>query len=387
MNLEQPLMSNLVLASLEIKNFRAFKHLRIEHLGRVNLIVGKNNVGKSSVLEALRLYASQGDAFTIFSLLQDRFEIAKGKSKHFRRNGNETNQTASSLRYLFHGRDNQQPGSAPIQISPIDTKSEMVSINIVWPNALNDNVKNMLLHNPEELINADIDTINNVQDLTPRLHVEIYNTIFYDFPLNQYYTSPLDIKNSLPHLHHIFVTAGGLDMEEIATYWDNVVLSELEVDILNSLKLIAPQIEAVNLVGNEGHNGERIPKGRFTGVEGPIPLRSLGEGMNRMFGIILALVNAKDGMLLIDEVDTGLHYSVLPDLWKVIFEVAHRLNVQVFATSHSWDCIQAFQLAADDNKGEEGIVIRLESRDGEVLTVIFDERKLNIAVREHIEVR
>ena len=106
-----------------------------------------------------------------------------------------------------------------------------------------------------------------------------------------------------------------------------------------------------------------------------------------MFGIALALVNAKDGMLLIDEVDTGLHYSVLPDLWKLIFEVAHRLNVQVFATSHSWDCIQAFQQAADANKDEEGVLIRLEVQDGEVVPVTFDERMLNIATREHIEVR
>ena len=109
--------------------------------------------------------------------------------------------------------------------------------------------------------------------------------------------------------------------------------------------------------------------------------------MNRMLGIALALVNAKDGMLLIDEVDTGLHYSVLPDLWKLIFEVAHRLNVQVFATSHSWDCIQAFQQAADANKDEEGVLVRLETQEGEVAAVTFDERMLNIATREHIEVR
>ncbi len=113
----------------------------------------------------------------------------------------------------------------------------------------------------------------------------------------------------------------------------------------------------------------------------------MGEGMNRMLGIALALVNAKDGMLLIDEVDTGLHYSVLPDLWKLIFEVAHRLNVQVFATSHSKDCVEAFQQAADNNKDEEGILVRLEVQDGEVVPVTFDERMLNIATREHIEVR
>ncbi len=92
-------------------------------------------------------------------------------------------------------------------------------------------------------------------------------------------------------------------------------------------------------------------------------------------------------MLLIDEVDTGLHYSVLPDLWKLIFEVAHRLNVQVFATSHSWDCIQAFQQATANNENEEGVLIRLEERKTGVGAVVFDERALAIVTREQIEVR
>ena len=109
--------------------------------------------------------------------------------------------------------------------------------------------------------------------------------------------------------------------------------------------------------------------------------------MNRMFGLALALVNAKDGMLLIDEVDTGLHYSVLPDLWKLIFEVAHRLNVQVFATSHSWDCIQAFQYAAEASKDEEGMLIRLENRKSGIGAVTFDEEELSVVAREQIEVR
>ncbi len=113
----------------------------------------------------------------------------------------------------------------------------------------------------------------------------------------------------------------------------------------------------------------------------------MGEGMNRMFGIALALVNAKDGMLLIDEADTGLHYSVLSDLWKLIFEVAHRLNVQVFATTHSKDCLEAFQYAAEVNTEEEGVLIRLENRKAGVGAVTFDEEELAIVTRERIEVR
>lgn len=154
-----------------------------------------------------------------------------------------------------------------------------------------------------------------------------------------------------------------------------------------SLKIIAPEIQALSLVRNDASLNNRIPQVRIAGIDDRISLGSMGEGMNRMLGIALALVNAKDGMLLIDEVDTGLHYSVLPEMWKLIFEIAHRLNVQVFATSHSWDCIQSFQQAADANTEEEGMLIRLEQRDSGIVPVLFDERRLNIAAREQIEVR
>jgi len=109
--------------------------------------------------------------------------------------------------------------------------------------------------------------------------------------------------------------------------------------------------------------------------------------MQRMFGIALALVNAKDGMLLIDEFENGLHYSVQPDLWRLIFQVARRLNVQVFATTQSWDCVEAFQKAAQEDTQNEGVLIRLESKKGKIVATLFDERQLGIATREQIEVR
>lgn len=80
-------------------------------------------------------------------------------------------------------------------------------------------------------------------------------------------------------------------------------------------------------------------------VKEPLPLYSLGDGMYRALGIALALANARNGILLIDEFENGLYYTVQPDIWQLIFQVARRLNIQVFATTHSWDCIEAFQQA------------------------------------------
>ena len=110
--------------------------------------------------------------------------------------------------------------------------------------------------------------------------------------------------------------------------------------------------------------------------------------MVRLFAVILSLVNGRNGFVLLDELEDGLHFSLLPRLWKIIFDIARRLNVQVFATTHSWDCIEAFQKAAaeDDDPGS-GVLVRLDNRDGDVSATVFDERRLAIVTRDGIEVR
>ncbi len=75
----------------------------------------------------------------------------------------------------------------------------------------------------------------------------------------------------------------------------------------------------------------------------PLPLKSMGDGMTRLFHIIVALVNAKDGLLLIDEFENGLHWSVQQAVWETVFRLATHLNVQIFATTHSRDCIAGFE--------------------------------------------
>ena len=380
-------MSTLVLDSLEIKNFRAFKHLRIEKLGRVNLIVGKNNVGKTTVLEALWLYAEQGDAYRIFALMRERYETVETQVVHSRWGQKETQEIGMTLRHLFHGRGNPQTNLDAIEIGPVYLSSSKLSIKVVWPDPLETPIRSAAANGHGILTATDLRQFNNVTDLTPQLQIGISGSTFFNFPLNQNYFAPLLSQQTLQSIISIFVAANGLSLSDVETLWDNIALSPLEQDVLTSLRIIAPEIQALSLVREGASISNRIPQVRIASVDERISLGSMGEGMNRMLGIALALVNAKDGMLLIDEVDTGLHYSVLLDMWKLIFEVAHRLNVQVFATSHSWDCIQAFQQAADANTDEEGMLIRLEQRKDGIGAVTFDEEELNVVAREQIEVR
>jgi AAA15 family ATPase/GTPase len=106
-----------------------------------------------------------------------------------------------------------------------------------------------------------------------------------------------------------------------------------------------------------------------------------------MLGLMLALVNTRDRILLIVEIENGLHYLVLPSLWHVLVGTARRLNVQVIATSHSWDRIQAFQQVAEEDTESEGLLLRLEVRGDSVQAVLIDEDELAIATSGQIEVR
>lgn len=80
------------------------------------------------------------------------------------------------------------------------------------------------------------------------------------------------------------------------------------------------------------------------GQDGRVPIGSLGDGMRRLMVIATALAFTKQGRLFVDEIDTGLHYSVMSDMWKLVVAKASAANSQVFATTHSWDCIEGLAL-------------------------------------------
>src|SRR6202034_3737992 len=94
---------------------------------------------------------------------------------------------------------------------------------------------------------------------------------------------------------------------------------------------------------------------KCTGIDERIPIGSMGDGIWCLLGIALHLVATRNGVLLIDEIDTGLHYSVMETMWKLVLKTAERLDIQVFATTHSRDCYEALAAIsrADPGDGSE----------------------------------
>jgi AAA15 family ATPase/GTPase len=113
----------------------------------------------------------------------------------------------------------------------------------------------------------------------------------------------------------------------------------------------------------------------------------MGDGVWRILGLALAIVNAKDGVLLVDEIDTGLHFTAMSDMWKMLWKTSKRLNVQIFATTHSDDCWKRLaNIANAENPSEDGITIHRIEKD-KIKSIIFTEDEIGIAAEEGIEVR
>ena len=89
--------------------------------------------------------------------------------------------------------------------------------------------------------------------------------------------------------------------------------------------------------------------------------------------------------MLLDEFETGLHYSVQDELWRIIFMLSEKLDIQVFVTSHSNDCINCF---ARTNTNEQGVLIRLENRKGRIVAVKYEDNdELMFATNNNVEIR
>lgn len=353
-------MSEILLNSLDIQNFRAFRHLYVERVGRVNLIVGKNNVGKTSVLEALYIYAHQGTLSALWDIIEPRNEGKRPDA------GVVTTEVIeaqiAAMKHLFHTRRDLASYPLPIQIGSATDPTDKCTVSVSWKSSRNEGT-------------GDIDMPRVLVGLTVRRGSNVQVTYNFD-------QTTLWLREQVKGTSCQFIRSQGLEQDQVHTLWDATTLTSHESDVLTALQVIEPDIDQINL-RNE-YNRVAFVKLRFSGEV--VRLHSLGEGMNRLFGIALALIHAQDGFFLVDEIENGLHYSVQPDVWRLIFEVAQRLNVQVFATTHSSDCVRAFQHIAQEHP-TEGMLIRLGRKNGDIVASLYDEDLLRMAVEQDVEVR
>ena len=175
-------------------------------------------------------------------------------------------------------------------------------------------------------------------------------------------------------------------MSDNAEMFDRIAMTDLQQNLISALNIIDSRIRNINFLNDPfSATSSRVPIVVFEDSNTRYPLRSMGDGMNRLLSIILSMLNCKGGVLLIDEFENGLHYTTLCRLWQMIFKLANDLDIQVFATTHSNDCIRSF-ISADSN--EDGTMMRLENRASGVIAIPYIGRdELNYIRDNDVEVR
>jgi AAA15 family ATPase/GTPase len=192
------------------------------------------------------------------------------------------------------------------------------------------------------------------------------------------------------------VSTTNMPNRKLAALWDLTSLTDLESEVIAALRLIDERVSGVAFVedvsrGNASNFRDReidnrIPLVKIKGIDEPLPLKSMGDSITRLFHVIVALVNARNGLLLIDEFENGLHWSVQPKVWNIVFQLSERLNVQVFATTHSRDCIEGFD-STWNKYPELGTFFRLDAKDTFIKATEYTSETLTDAIDMDVEVR
>lgn len=313
-----------MLSSFRVQNFKCFEDLRLEGLGRINLIAGANNVGKTALLEAL--------------YLDDTHDFVR-----------------SVLEVLAQRKQSPNP-TAQNNIAEWFTNEDL-------PILFNCHAPATFAFPGPHIVRSTAQKVYSV----PHYFVE---------PESRMLPLSAQFKNS------VAIWQGGLDPAFRDRYWDHLQIAGEQERIFDFLRIIEPSIERVGLL----NDGAAIRQPYYWSKGQSFRLSRLGAGMDRLLGIAFGLGCAQGHRLLIDEFETGLHYSILERVWLQVFETASLLDVQVFATTHSLDCLRAFAQAAAKHTAE-GKYFRLDRNLGSLRAVALNEEELSFATEAGMEVR
>ena len=347
-----------MLKRLQIRNFRGFNALEIDQLSGINLIAGKNNSGKTSLLEAIFLLAGGGNA---------QMAVNTNVIRGLEPNGAPVSDPF--WKQLFFNLDMERP----IEIEVEHTHHGQLALNISLEQQTATNVS---------LDRADGISATNLFD-------ERALTFRYRGPSGALVESHIRMKGeglegTQPPIDIPFSAAIVLsrtrNIHEDATRLGRLRRQKQGDLLLKALQVVEPRLQSIE---DNSSSGTPMIWGDI-GLSELVPLPAMGEGITQIARLVLAIASAPDGVVLVDEVENGIHHSVLPDVWRAIDEAAKQFHTQIFATTHSFECIEVAHQAL----GPDGFLLhRLEASDAENRCVTYKPNGISAALRHNLEVR
>lgn len=310
--------------NIQIDNFRGIDHLNIDDLSRVNVFLGQNSSGKSTILEAILLllgmsspdlpqtlnkirsrnnFSGVADVRYMFNnlILSRSPEISAAFADDVKRH------LKLNLSYVFNDADDLARGNGPLPIS--DTTAYVNTLEMLF-DIVEKDVKNSYRSSL---------TFNQGGAITGRKLAEGYiEKVFVSL-----ITADLLTGSLVNDLSELFKRKQkDLIVERLANFDKNINT----IDILN----------------NDVYIG-------FEGINEMLPLGMSGDGLRRFLNIVASSANPMTNIILIDEIDNGLHYSAYKKLWEAIFALATTTNKQVFVTTHSKETLYKLNEMLEEN--------------------------------------
>jgi len=344
------------IADLTIENFKRFADFEVKNLGQFNLIVGDNNTGKTSFLEALLM---DEDVYETIKYL--RFSL-------WQRTGNDGRNT--ELKAYLYDKFN-------MFLNRESTHGE-IRISYYFKNGINSFILKKLNYE------NDLDKISKLE----REKLLIVGTM-NDFllSLDEKVSTTLSLNQKVSNKYFPFIAFGvGHEDDLVSFYGRNIDVNiTIRNTFIKNLKSLIPKVNDIRIGGNVINIYEE-------GVNVSMPLYTYGEGANKLFRILCEIAMCQGKRLMIDEIDAGIHHSRFKSFWRTIMQAAKAYDVQIFATTHNIECVEYFREVLEEERMEEyqdlaRIVSLKVKKDNAVKATVYDFEAMKMANKTDYELR
>ncbi|MGK7921513.1 MAG: ATP/GTP-binding protein [Trichodesmium sp.] len=372
--------------NLTIHRFRGIRDLKLEELGQINLLVGVNNSGKTSVLEAIYTYCNPLDPLEWINTAWQREIKSSRQSK------------LEALKWLFPQNNENNPDdfyqgetfvSGSSNFGIVDSKATYEEFAGIWDTTENSNeeydqenlIDEIDIGSNEIMRGANLKLTSNPPEppqLTLQLFQEIPISKKFKIWENQPFTTLkkhkrnnwLSVDTVTPFSHRIEQLQ--IKLLTGATFED------FKQEVIELISMIDSEIIDLEILDPTGKNSRLYVRHKTLGIT---PLSSFGDGVRRLLFIALTIAKLQDGILLIDELETAIHTEALVPSFSWLVKWCRKMNVQLFATTHSLETVDAM-LAASESTNDL-VLYRLYQKNMQTKAVRIEQTKLG-RVRENL---
>lgn len=341
--------------SIKIDNFRGIHRSKIDGLAQVNLFFGKNNCGKSSLLESLFLICGQSNPLLPATLNAMR---------------TYTRLTENDIHLFFYKMD----ATSEIQLETTGSQNRHLII------ASFRDVSTMSANNNSTELNRRFGLRMKYRTTDG----EMASEVMYDLgKSNQIEQTHKTDDRYIEQLKCVLLSPR-YDSTASREGLENIYMNKDEDFLAEALRVLEPAAKKPIFMDNVMFVDTDLPQ--------RIPINLMGDGIRKIVSFLTSIYACRGGVVLIDELSNGFHYSVMKPMWELVLKAAIKNDVQIFASTHDVDSIRGFQRAAAELEKEHGREIAAGFKlqriaEDELRSYRFSVSQLGYAIEQEMEIR